>query len=207
MHSALGELTNPSNQALAYPIYGMCWPLGVIIGWVVIIYKVDYMLKLYYYRPLLGGALSNPAEKIPRLFNNALFVVFPYLLPCSVVAGMTFATVLIGFKCLKEVCTKPDHQTSFNIDFFAKTLPRKVRIQKEYSISYGITEHCDRIDADENGTTARQLLQQPVMRSLCASGCALSFVGTAFDVVFVLFCYSPIETGGLSFSVSITSCH
>lgn len=54
MHSALGELTNPSNQALAYPIYGMCWPLGVIIGWVVIIYKVGYMLKYNITGPCLA---------------------------------------------------------------------------------------------------------------------------------------------------------
>ena len=31
-HSVLAEMTNPSNQALAYPIFGLCWPLGVIIG-------------------------------------------------------------------------------------------------------------------------------------------------------------------------------
>ena len=36
MHSALGELTNPSNQALAYPIYGLCCPLGVILGYVLV---------------------------------------------------------------------------------------------------------------------------------------------------------------------------
>ena len=48
---------------------------------------------------------------------------------------------------------------------------------------------------------ASKLLQIPVMRALCMSGCALSFVGSAFDVVFVLFCYSPIRSGGLSFSV------
>ena len=33
MHSVLGEITDASNQAIAYPIYGLCWPLGVIIGY------------------------------------------------------------------------------------------------------------------------------------------------------------------------------
>lgn len=32
MHSVLAEITDSSNQAVAYPIYGLCWPLGVIIG-------------------------------------------------------------------------------------------------------------------------------------------------------------------------------
>ena len=48
----------------------------------------------------------------------------------------------------------------------------------------------------------RQLISLPIIRALAMSGFALSFLGTAFDVVFVLFCYSPVHNGGLSFSVS-----
>lgn len=71
-------------------------------------------------------------------------------------------------------------------------------------MSYGAVEHIDgRIHEDEKPKpSAMSLLRQPVMRALCTSGCAMSFVSTAFDVVFVLFCYSPINTGGLAFSVS-----
>ena len=92
---------------------------------------------------------------------------------------------------------------SVSIKLLVKTLPHKLRIEAEFSITYGLSEHADRIEGVEHRSTALQLLQQPLMRSLCASGCALSFVGTAFDVVFVLFCYSPVEAGGLSFSVSL----
>ena len=59
------------------------------------------------------------------------------------------------------------------------------------------------IEDEKPKPSAISLLRQPVIRALCTSGCALSFVGTAFDVVFVLFCYSPIETGGLAFSVRL----
>jgi hypothetical protein len=48
----------------------------------------------------------------------------------------------------------------------------------------------------------RELLTLPIIRSLCISGSALTFVHTAFDCVFVLFCYTPINTGGLAFTVS-----
>jgi hypothetical protein len=34
LHSVLGELTDASNQAIAFPIYGLTWPLGAIIGFV-----------------------------------------------------------------------------------------------------------------------------------------------------------------------------
>lgn len=50
--------------------------------------------------------------------------------------------------------------------------------------------------------SARELLTIPSIRALCTSGFALSFICTSFDVVFVLFCYSPIQSGGLAFSVS-----
>ncbi|KAH8117305.1 MFS general substrate transporter [Phellopilus nigrolimitatus] len=166
MHSVLAELTNATNQALAYPIYGLCWPLGVIIG------------------PLIGGTFSNAAQKYPKWFGTAIFEVFPYLLPCLVVAATTMISVCLGYFLLKE------------------TLPSKTRTKKEYSISYGVSEHRDHLLSEETSHCARTLLHLPVMRALCVSGCALSFVGSAFDVVFVLFCYSPVQNGGLSFSVS-----
>lgn len=49
--------------------------------------------------------------------------------------------------------------------------------------------------------SAWQLLAIPSLRSLIVSSFALSFVSTAFDTVFVLFAYTPIETGGLAFNV------
>ena len=53
--------------------------------------------------------------------------------------------------------------------------------------------------------SARELLAIPFLRSLIISGFALSFVSAAFDAVFVLFAYSPIEVGGLAFSVRVGS--
>ena len=63
----------------------------------------------------------------------------------------------------------------------------------------------------ETGTTysVRQLLAIPIVHALCVSAFALSFLSAAFDVLFVLFCYSPILSGGLAFSVcyySLCSC-
>ena len=53
--------------------------------------------------------------------------------------------------------------------------------------------------------SARQLFAIPFLRSLIISGFALSFVSAAFDAVFVLFAYTPIDVGGLAFSVRIGS--
>lgn len=53
--------------------------------------------------------------------------------------------------------------------------------------------------------SARELFAIPFLRSLIISGFALSFVSGAFDAVFVLFAYTPIEVGGLAFSVRLGS--
>lgn len=56
----------------------------------------------------------------------------------------------------------------------------------------------------EAGTEApcmKTLLAIPVIRALSLSGLALAFVSAAFDVLFVLFSYTPIQSGGLAFTV------
>lgn len=58
-------------------------------------------------------------------------------------------------------------------------------------------------DSDESkpaGVIA--LLSIPAIRALTISGFALSFLSLAFDVVFTLFCYTPVDAGGLGFEVS-----
>lgn len=47
------------------------------------------------------------------------------------------------------------------------------------------------------------LFRIPIINALCNSSCALSFISTAFDVVFVLYCYTPVERGGLNLSVRL----
>jgi len=61
------------------PIYAFCWPLGAIIG------------------PILGGTLSNPAEKFP-LLDVPLLRQYPYAMPCLVSAAISaFGTTLVYF--------------------------------------------------------------------------------------------------------------
>ncbi|KIL00657.1 hypothetical protein PAXRUDRAFT_29651 [Paxillus rubicundulus Ve08.2h10] len=137
IHSVLGEITDSTNQAVAFPIYGIIWPLGTIIG------------------PLIGGSFSHPASKYPELFDLEFWRDYPYFLPCLISAIVAIIGGLLGYAFLEE---KP--------------------------------------------MCARQLLALPIMSALSVSGFALSFIATSFDVVFVLFCYSPVQSGGLAFSAS-----
>jgi hypothetical protein len=55
--------------------------------------------------------------------------------------------------------------------------------------------------SDGGKVTMRSLLSIAIIRALCLSGMALAFLNTGFDVVFVLFCYSPVRLGGLALDV------
>ncbi|THH33951.1 hypothetical protein EUX98_g221 [Antrodiella citrinella] len=156
IHSVLGELTDATNQAIAFPIYGLCWPLGSIVG------------------PLIGGTLSNAADKFPQWFDIEIFRLYPYLLPCLISAALAFVGALAGYFCLEE------------------TLPSK----RKGGVSKGHSEK------PQEAASIQYLWSIPVVRALCLSGCFLSFINTAFDVTFVLFCYSAISAGGLAFSAS-----
>ncbi|OSD01624.1 MFS general substrate transporter [Trametes coccinea BRFM310] len=84
IHSVLGEITDSSNQAIAFPLYGLCWPLGAIIG------------------PLMGGLLSNPAPKFPQWFDSPFFRHYPYFLPCFAAAIIAFAGSAYGYFYMQE---------------------------------------------------------------------------------------------------------
>ena len=55
-----GELSNSSNQSLAFSLMPIFWGLGAVLG------------------PVIGGSLVFPAEKFPSLFgDNELLKRFP----------------------------------------------------------------------------------------------------------------------------------
>ncbi|KAF8840974.1 MFS general substrate transporter [Paxillus ammoniavirescens] len=170
IHSVLGEITDSTNQAIAFPIYGIIWPLGTIIG------------------PLIGGSFSHPASKYPELFGLEFWRDYPYFLPCLISATIAIIGVLLGYA------------------FFEETLPSKRKQSNEKCLSPATDNtqsmHPPPSSAPEKSMGARQLLALPIMSALSMSGFALSFIATSFDVVFVLFCYSPVQSGGLAFSAS-----
>ncbi|KAF5358502.1 hypothetical protein D9756_001697 [Leucocoprinus leucothites] len=222
LHSVLGELTDQSNQAIAFPIYGLFWPLGSIVG------------------PLIGGTLANPAEKFPHIFGSVAFLrQYPYFLPCFFSGFVAFCTTVFAYFFLHE--TLHSH-SAIHDDGDSKSEEEDLETLVEPSTTYGALNASTTIQTSiptgthahsepethpatiahnalvhRNKTTLfaaqdphvivqelsmRQLFSIPIIGALCLSGCALCFVATAFDAVFVLFCYTSIELGGLSFNTS-----
>ncbi|KAJ3411113.1 hypothetical protein HDV05_002722 [Chytridiales sp. JEL 0842] len=86
--SVMGEITDATNQAKGFSIFGLVWALGMICG------------------PMLGGLLTNPAQNFPSLFGNCVFLKEnPYFLPCFLSACVSMTGFVIGFFYLEE--TKP----------------------------------------------------------------------------------------------------
>ncbi|OZJ03734.1 hypothetical protein BZG36_04148 [Bifiguratus adelaidae] len=83
--SVLGEITDHTNQPMAFAMFGFCWGVGGIAG------------------PVIGGLLSNPVTQFPSLFGSfPLFEAYPYLLPCIVSAIISGAGLIIGFLYFEE---------------------------------------------------------------------------------------------------------
>ncbi|KAF8551945.1 MFS general substrate transporter [Imleria badia] len=135
--------------------------------------------------PLIGGTLANAATRCPQYFSWRVFVEHPYLPPCIVSAACALVEAGLGCTLIEE------------------TLPSKrkdARAGTNASSSLG-----SRTETDSNGAepaSVMELLSIPTIRALTISGFALSFLSLAFDVVFALFCYTPVGAGGLGLEPS-----
>ncbi|KAI7852069.1 major facilitator superfamily domain-containing protein [Circinella umbellata] len=82
--SMLAEITDGTNRATAFSLFGLTWGLGII-------------------GPALGGYLSNPVERFPTLFaGNAFLKEYPYFLPCFVSSLGSFFGFFIAYFYLRE---------------------------------------------------------------------------------------------------------
>lgn len=130
--------------------------------------------------PLIGGLLAKPAVRHPNYFNYEIFKTYPYILPCFLVSSIAGIAFIIACFFLKET----------------------LYVGTDRSLSKSPSSLNNSATSTPKDFTLKQLFDIPIIRALCASGWALSFISTAFDVLFVLFCFSPVSAGGLGFSTS-----
>ncbi|EKM55775.1 uncharacterized protein PHACADRAFT_96118 [Phanerochaete carnosa HHB-10118-sp] len=84
IHSVVGELTDQSNQSVAFPFYDIISALGFVIG------------------PVIGGAFEEPATEFGGWFDNAFFRAYPYILPCIISSALGFLAALLSVTFLRE---------------------------------------------------------------------------------------------------------
>ncbi|KAJ5649031.1 uncharacterized protein N7484_002754 [Penicillium longicatenatum] len=89
-------VTVKEHQPRAYSIMPFMWCLGSIIG------------------PAMGGALAQPCDNYPGLFQrNTLFDRFPFLLPNLVCIVVLICGIIIGFLFLEETHPEIKHRRDF----------------------------------------------------------------------------------------------
>ncbi|KAG0166559.1 hypothetical protein DFQ28_007141 [Apophysomyces sp. BC1034] len=82
--SMMSEITDRTNRAKGFSVYGFCWGIGMI-------------------GPAIGGYLNKPAERYPGVFGSIEFLkTYPYFLPCFVSSLGSFFGFIVGYFYLKE---------------------------------------------------------------------------------------------------------
>ncbi|KAK1218244.1 hypothetical protein PQX77_014617 [Marasmius sp. AFHP31] len=82
--TVLCDITDASNQAFAFSLFSVWWPVGSIVG------------------PLVGGSTSNP-QVLPEAYRFKIFEEHPYFLPCLVVAAINIGAIVLAHIYLQEV--------------------------------------------------------------------------------------------------------
>ncbi|KAG2138617.1 major facilitator superfamily domain-containing protein [Suillus bovinus] len=94
--SMMIDITDSSNIAQAFGFLPLPWMTGNTLG------------------PLIGGSLSHPADRFPRLFGQSTFLkTHPYFLACAGPALFTVSSWLITYMLLQE--TVPTTTSSWNL--------------------------------------------------------------------------------------------
>ncbi|KAG8887941.1 hypothetical protein FRB98_008699 [Tulasnella sp. 332] len=172
LKSAIAEITDETNQARAFSFLSMSWSVGSILA------------------PALGGFLSRPADKLPGLFgSSALFVKFPYLLPCLAASCIPLIGWLIGFAFLEEslggIEAKKIRSLSANAPDTTTTMPSSAG------------------EARTPPTPSfREIVSDPIIRSALLAYVLMAMVTVSIEALMPLWLYMAVEKGGLGFSTS-----
>lgn len=84
IRTMLSEISTSKTQARAFSLFAFGGNLAIFLA------------------PLLGGALSKPAEQFPVFKNFQPFIKYPYLLPCMVTGSLAFVAGLLNLFFLEE---------------------------------------------------------------------------------------------------------
>jgi MFS family permease len=94
VRAMITENSTAKTQARAFSFYAFTKNLGIFLG------------------PLIGGALSKPAEQYPRLFSKNYFLTeYPYALPTIFTGAIAASATLLTLFFLKETLNRQNPTT------------------------------------------------------------------------------------------------
>ncbi|KAF8274736.1 MFS general substrate transporter [Lactarius quietus] len=163
MKSIVAEITDPTNLPQVYAYMPVSWSTGSTLG------------------PMIGGALSRPAERYPYTFGNSEFLKkYPYFLPCAVSATFSALAWVLALVFLKETVSSP---VTFRSLWTKRADPSP-------------SVHVVEVDEAEKPYPLRRLMTRQVLLSVTNYG-TLSLVDITFRAIQPLFYSTPVSNGGL----------
>ncbi|CEL57803.1 Protein ZINC INDUCED FACILITATOR-LIKE 1 OS=Arabidopsis thaliana GN=ZIFL1 PE=2 SV=1 [Rhizoctonia solani AG-1 IB] len=183
-----GEMTDRSNQDLAFSLLQMTYRLGQIAG-----------------LPL-GGLLAHPEQRF-SWFRTAFWTEYPYLLPCLVGSAFAIFSVIPGFIFIEETLPSKRKQrkklnkrtTSYgSTDSSVSSTSTLVDSQQPiYAHEPTDIEGAEKITKPQ---PAWHSVMTPAVLSLLFNNALMCFASEMVFSIFPLFAYTPIASGGLGMS-------
>lgn len=174
--TVLGEITDETNQAWGFGVFGFLWGVGMITG------------------PLMAGFLSNAHEKAPHIIKfGSIFHRFPYLLPCIVASLIALCGFLVGLFFLKETLPNPPGCQSLEEEEYLLSQRKKSTELKEVAQSNGTDPETKKFGIWDM-LTNRSILLSSITYAIVA------FSTMVFDEVFAIWSTYGHEEGGINFS-------
>ncbi|PWN39921.1 MFS general substrate transporter [Ceraceosorus guamensis] len=125
--------------------------------------------------PAIGGTLSDPASTFPDWFGRSQFLKrYPYWLPCGVAGLLNLFGLLVGFLFLQE---NSDERASHN----------------QPAAPSPITD-------DEEKPASFKEIFKPKILTVLFNQALINLINVAYMSALPLFCFTPIEKGGLDFT-------
>ncbi|KAL0577973.1 hypothetical protein V5O48_004009 [Marasmius crinis-equi] len=175
--SIVAEITDSTNIAQAYAFMPIAWSTGGVLG------------------PIIGGALSRPADQFPGVFGHSEFLKkYPYFLPCAVPATFSAVAWVVTFLFLKE--TVPTAQSVSRFFNFRKSKANLTMQNVAAPQDPTVNDVTNDTPDNEKPVPLRNLFTPAVLISAGNYAC-LSLVDISFRAIQPLFFSTPTSLGGL----------
>lgn len=175
--SAIGELTDKSNQAKAISLMGLFFGLGTVIA------------------PIVGGFLSDPAGNYPEWFGGwDFFIQFPYCLPCIFSGLVSFVGLFFGIFMFRET----------HADFVQPKLESGPIGSVEKKPTFWSYFVCS-LKRNENSTSKKRpgilsAVRDPYVVAATSLYAMIAFIQIMGDELYTIWAVAEYNEGGIEFS-------
>ncbi|CEL62704.1 putative peptide/nitrate transporter At3g43790 OS=Arabidopsis thaliana GN=ZIFL2 PE=2 SV=2 [Rhizoctonia solani AG-1 IB] len=189
--SVLGEITDETNQGVAFAYLPLCWSIGSLMA------------------PAIGGFLSHPAERYPSVLGYDILRKYPYLLPCLVGSVLSTIGLIAGILFLEETLPKNKPSSSQNGER-RPLLASNPLNNSRYSASPERSFPNPRLpspdtcgsaadDTEKEAPSVKEIMRIPSIRKVLFSYGFMAYVTVSINAVLVLWLYTPVNSGGIGF--------